>query len=141
MVRKVAATAALCFFGATSPAFAGPATDDVHKRAAESFREAQAAFERREFAAAAAAFEQAARYEPHPAPLLNAADAWERVGDLARAAEDCDLVLAMPSLSEPSRADAERRLARLLPRVATLVVRGPRTALIRIDGGASFHPP
>jgi hypothetical protein len=113
---------------------------DDHARAAESFREAQAAFERRDYAAAAAAFEQAAHYEPHPAPLLDAADAWERLGDYARAAEDCDRVLSMPGAPQESRADAERRLARLLSNVATLTFRGPRTVLIRIDGGTASPP-
>src|SRR4051812_2488963 len=103
------------------------ADDAAHKRAAESFRQAQAAFERRDFAAAAAAFEQAATFEPHPAPLLNAADAWERAGEPARAAEDCDRALAMPNASDAHRAEAGQCLERLAPKLATLDFRGPST--------------
>src|SRR3954468_1332556 len=84
------------------------ADDAAHDRAAESFRQAQAAFQRRDFAAAAAAFEQAAGFEPHPAPLMNAADAWERANEWARAAEDCDRVLAMPAVDPEFRSTAEQ---------------------------------
>src|SRR5437868_2667472 len=84
----------VAFSGARAGA-ADPAPDE-HDRAAEIFRQAQAAFARREFSAAAAAFEQAASFENHPATLLNAAEAWEAVPDEVRAAEDCDRVLAMP---------------------------------------------
>jgi hypothetical protein len=134
--------AATTLFVLLALARAAPARgDDAHQRASESFREAQAAYERRDFAAAAAAFEQAGRYEPHPAPFLNAADSWERVGDFARAAEDCDSVLAMGGLTETQRTDGERRLARLITKVGTLTIHGPRTALVRLDGGVGFHPP
>ncbi len=126
---------------AASAGASGPSTRDAHSRAAESFREAQAAFERRDFVAAAAAFEEAARYEPHASPWLNAADARERAGDFARAADDCDQVLLISGASDEHRADAERRLAGLLSRVATLTIQGPRTLLLRIDGGPGFHPP
>jgi hypothetical protein len=116
-------------------AFAAP------QEAAERFREAQGAFARGEYVAAAAAFEEVARAEPHAAAWLNAADARERAGDYPHAAEDCDLASQVPSASEAHRAEAERRLARLLPRVATLELRGPRALLLRIDGMTEVHPP
>lgn len=117
------------------------ADDAAHRRAAESFRQAQAAFERRDFAAAAAAFEQAAQFEPHPAPLLNAADAWERAGDPAHAADDCDRALALPNASDAHKNDAEQCLRRLTPRLATLDFRGPSTIAISVDGGPQLIVP
>jgi hypothetical protein len=122
--------AALC---CVHPLGAQQKSDD--HRAGESFRQAQAAFARKEFAAAAAAFEQAARFRPHPAPLLNAAEAWELAEELARAAENCDAVLAMPGLEQTFEKEARERLAKLLPKVATLRVTAPRGGLVSVDGG------
>jgi hypothetical protein len=107
--------------------------DDTHKRAAESFQQAEAAFRRREFAAAAASFEQAAEFETHPAALVNAAEAWELAGDLPHAAAACDGVLALPDVAAEFRADAERRLARLRPRIATLELNGAPPWSVRVD--------
>jgi len=117
------------------------ADETAHKRAAESFRQAQAAFERREFAAAAAAFEQAAEFEPHAAPLLNAADAWERAGEPAHAADDCDRAFALPNATAAHRGEAQRCIERLGPKLATLDFRGPSTIAVRIDGGAQLIVP
>lgn len=119
------------------------ATSNARARAAESFRQGQAAFERREFAAAAAAFEAAAAFVPHPAALLSAADAWERAGEAARAAEDCDRARALPDVGDASATDrvdyghdATRCVDRLRRRVALLDVRGSGAVAVRIDGAA-----
>lgn len=109
---------------------------DPRTAAAESFREAQAAFARRDFAAAAAAFEQTARTVPHAATWLNAAEAWEKRGEWARAAEDCDRALEVRDVEPEIRREAERRLARAVTHAATLEVRGPRGLGVRIDGDA-----
>src|SRR5262249_30013942 len=87
------------------------------------------------------AFEQAAFFAPHPAPLLNAEEAWEKAGEPARAAEDCDRVLAMEDATPDFRAEAEKRLAALVPRIATIDFSGPRTIVVRIDGGANIEIP
>jgi hypothetical protein len=105
----------------------------AHRLAAESFREADAAFGRGDFTAAGAAYEQAAHYEPHSSAWLNAAEAWERAGDAARSAQDCDEVLRLHDTSGPWLGEARRRLARLEPRIASLVFQGPRTIMIEID--------
>ncbi len=111
------------------------------RRAAESFRQAQAAFSRRDFAAAAASFEQAASFKPHPASLLNAAEAWDLAGAPERAAQHCDHVLALPEVDAVHRKGARGMLERLLPRVATLQVEGPSDLALSLDGGPSFEPP
>src|SRR4051812_10152240 len=105
-VRRLIGLAALCLAGV---ARADAPSADEHARAAEIFGQAQAAFSRREFSAAAAAFEQAASFEAHPAALLNAAEAWEAVPDPARAAEDCDRVLAIPGVSPEFQHEADLR--------------------------------
>ncbi len=120
---------------------ASPITEDRHRLASESFRQAQAAFGRREYAAAAAAFEQAAKFETHPSPLLDAEEAWELAGEPVHAAEDCDLVLALPGLEPRYAVEAERRLRALSTRVSTLAVQGPRTTTLRVDGGADLVLP
>jgi hypothetical protein len=118
-------------------------TDDERARAAESFRQAQAAFERRDFAAAAAAFEAAAGFVPHPAAWLSAADAWQRAGEPARAAEDCDRAHELPNLEEAAAADhadyardAAQCIERLRGRVALLAVAGAGATAVRVDDGA-----
>jgi hypothetical protein len=127
-------------FAITRVAASGPA-DESRRQAAESFRQAQAAFARSDFAAAAAAFEQAARFQPHPSPLLNAAEAWERAGELARAAEDCDQALAMADIEPKYRTEAEKRLGEIRPRIARVDVTGPRTVTVVIDGGPEKNVP
>jgi hypothetical protein len=110
------------------------AADDTHRRAGDSFEQARAAFARKDYAAAAAAFEFAASLEPHAATLLDAGEAWELAGDPVRAAQDYDHVLALPGSAARYRADAERRLAHVAQRLGTLILEGPPTLLVRIDG-------
>jgi len=106
---------------------------EARERASRSFSEAKTAFALRNFTAAATAFEEAARLTPHPVTWLDAAEAWERAGEPTRAAEDCDRALAVsedPNLD----ADAHRRLERLVPKIATLELRGGPPLSIRLDG-------
>jgi hypothetical protein len=121
---------------------AAPLSGEARARAAESFREAQAAFARRDFAAAAAAFEAAAGFAPHPAALLSAADAWERAGEPARSADDCDKARSLPGVADASAADrvdygrdAVQCIARVRSRVALLEVRGGAASAVRVDDG------
>jgi hypothetical protein len=114
---------------------------DHESGAAQSFREGAAAFARRDYRAAASAWERAAADDPHPAALLNAADAWQRVAEWVRAAEDCDQALALPNLSESFRTEAERQLAILASHVATIELRARGTFTARIDGGAELKLP
>lgn len=101
--------------------------------AKEIFAEAQAAFARGDFVAAASAFEETARIQPHPAPLMNAAEAWERAGQPVRAAEDCDRVLAMPDLAPAFADPARARLARLSSSIATVNVTTPVGSYAQVD--------
>ena len=116
---------------------------DARRLAYEAFLEAQAAFERSDYAAAAAAFEEAARFAPHPATWLDAADSWARAGHPVRAAELCNRVLDDASANPQFRAAAARELARLAPQVATLELRTARTTgiTVRLDDDAELHAP
>jgi tetratricopeptide (TPR) repeat protein len=58
-------------------------------RAAKIFRSAEGAFRQHEYARAAEQFEEANSIAPHPAALFNAARAWEKAGELRRAANLC----------------------------------------------------
>jgi len=111
----------------------------ANERAAESFQQARAAFGRREFTAAAAAFEQAAEYAPHPVAWLNAAEAWAKAEEPVKAATDCDRVLDDPTASAVHRKEAAARLEVLSRRVATLQIWGEGRA--SLDGGAPFSLP
>jgi hypothetical protein len=62
-------------------------------------------------------------------------------GEPVHAAEECDLVLAMPGLERRFVAEAERRLKALAARVSTLDVQGPRTMAVRIDAGSDVVLP
>lgn len=138
--RFALASAAVVLALVACPARAG-AEAGGETRAAEVFARGSAQFERRAYREAAASFEEAAALAPHPAPLLNAADAWERAGDLPRAADACDRALALGETTGAFRDVALQRLERLVPKVGTLEVVGPDDVEVQIDGGAEMRPP
>jgi tetratricopeptide (TPR) repeat protein len=114
------------------------ASDDQRRLAEESFARGEEAFGREEYAAAGAAFEQAALLSPHAASWLNAAEAWERAGELARAADDCEAARALdPSVEE----EVERRLHRLAPRLHRLELPGSSGWRVQVDSSAPIAPP
>lgn len=120
----------LSCLGAT--ASAAPTTAEKQK-AAQSFQLGSAAYAKGDFAGAAAAFEQAALYAPHPSTLLNAAESWELAENPARAAQLCDRVLDSPNLEPQHRQAAQKQLARLEKKVGTIVVKAPAKARVEVD--------
>jgi hypothetical protein len=113
-------------------AFAAP-TPAEKQKAAHSFQVGTAAYAKGDFAGAAAAFEQAALYAPHPSTLLNAAESWELAENPARAAQLCDRVLDTPNLEPQHRSAAQKQLARLEKRIGTIVVKAPMKARVELD--------
>jgi tetratricopeptide repeat protein len=97
------------------------------------FRQGETAFARRDFGAAALAFEKAARLAPHPAAWLNAAEAWARAGNLVLAGTDCDEVLAMQNVPSRPREEAARRLAWIESRLSRLDLRSASPLAVAID--------
>src|SRR5687767_14279506 len=59
------------------------------------FNAGQKAFAAGRYVESAKAFEEAFRLKPHPAPLINAGDAWEKAGELALAARSFQRVLKL----------------------------------------------
>lgn len=102
--------------------------------AAKRFREAMRLFKLKEFRRAAEIFEEAYSIAPHPDALLNAMDAYEQSGELALAAEASSRMLAeFPEGS--ARGVAERRLARLAPKLGRLRIDvAPGGSDVRVDG-------
>ncbi len=140
-MKRLAARALLLAVLASSQAALALPTPEDQQRAGESFRQAEAAFARKEYAAAAAAFEQAAAFAPHPTAFLNAAEAWELAGDPVRAAQACARARSVPDAAPSFVAEAERRLKALAPRVVTLDLVGPPGSRARVDGGPEVLAP
>lgn len=99
---------------------------------AELDKKARAAFENKEYEVAARTFEQAYRIKPHPATQYNAALAWEKAGELARAADAFESALDSEGLDE-GRASASRdRLAALKRQLGYLFVAKPIGATVSV---------
>jgi hypothetical protein len=81
------------------------------ERASELFRAASDAFERSDFLNAAQLFEAAYRLAPHPSAAFNAAVAWDRAENRARAATAYENALTVPGLSDKQAEEARARLA------------------------------
>ena len=107
--------------------------EDAAAMARRFFNSGQKAFAEGRFVDAAKAFEEAFRIKPHPAPLINAGDAWEKAGEYALAARIYQRVLEMPEATEQDRADAVDRLARLNPRLGIIEVLGDPSVRVRVD--------
>ncbi|MCK6531669.1 MAG: hypothetical protein L6Q84_01755 [Polyangiaceae bacterium] len=100
--------------------------------AADFDKKARAAFEARDFAGAAAAFEEAYRVKPHPATKYNAALAWEKANELARAADAFESALASDGLDEGRAKAARSRLATLKPMLGYVFVEKPIGATLSV---------
>jgi len=107
--------------------------DDAGANARRFFQAAQQAFADGKFAEAARSFEEAFRIKPHPAPLINAGDAWEKAGEYALAARCFQKALNLPQSSERDRADAVDRLSRLKPQLGELKLLGDASLRVRVD--------
>lgn len=112
-----------------SPAGAQPAADPPaeagapdRKAAGDRFREAEAAFLAGDFVRAGTLFEEANRLAPHPSALWNAARAWQRAGDPARAMNLYARYLEEAPADAPDRAAAATAVGELRPRVARLEI-------------------
>jgi tetratricopeptide (TPR) repeat protein len=107
--------------------------DEAAANARRFFQAAQQAFADGKFAEAARSFEEAFRIKPHPAPLINAGDAWEKAGEYALAARSFQKALSLPQASERDRADAVDRLSRLKPQLGELKLLGDPAIRVRVD--------
>src|SRR5580658_7461743 len=143
--RRVTArtSLALALAGALLAMPHGPArADDPSKSTQEEFRaaakkefsEGDAAYARGDFTGAAGHFEAAYRYAPHPAALLNAAQAWEGAKSYARAATLYAQYLREAPPDAAPRSTASQALKQLAPKIAELDVAAPGLTDLGVDG-------
>jgi tetratricopeptide (TPR) repeat protein len=101
--------------------------------AAENFDRGAKAFARGDFRRAAEAFEAAYRLGPRPDVLWNAAQAWQRAGEAARAATLYARYLREAPPAAPDRGAATAQLAALSPRLARVEVHGDNLEQLAVD--------
>jgi tetratricopeptide (TPR) repeat protein len=97
------------------------------------FNSGQKAFQAGRYIEAAKAFEEAFRLKPHPAPLINAGDAYEKAGELAKAARIYERVMTLEQSGEQDRSDATDRLAKITPELGRIELGGGASIKVRID--------
>ncbi len=135
LLRFAALALALGLLVGTSGASAQPKGKDEARR---YFNSGQKAFAAGRFIEAAKAFEEAFRLKPHPAPLINAGDSYEKAGELAKAARIYERVLVLEQSGEQDRSDATDHLARLTPKLGRVELGGGASIRVRIDQ-EEFH--
>ncbi len=131
-LRAIVVACSLCLSGplVAQSAFAAAGEKDDARR---FFKAGQKAFAAGRYEEAARAFEEAFRLAPHPAPLINAGDSYEKAGELALAARTYQRVLDLERSGEQDRQDATDRLAKLSPKLAVIQLSGEESVRVRID--------
>lgn len=112
------------------------APSEAREAAAARFSEGEEAFLRGAYAVAAARFEQAHAAAAHHDAAWNAAEAWERGHEPARAATWLAIYLEEAPPDAPDRAAAKAKLEVLTARLARVEVRALRSVSVAIDGWA-----
>jgi len=103
-------------------------------KAGRKFRAGEKAFKRHEYVAAAEAFEEAYAIAPHPAALFNAATAYQKAGQLTRAANLCARYLRDAPASDARREKANALIGELTPKVGRIEVEDRGALEVTIDG-------
>jgi hypothetical protein len=142
-MRSLVAWLALCSVGlalipahralSEGPSWAAPTAAD-RKEAARKFAEGTHAFDLGDYTRAGEAFEAAYSLAPHEDPLLNAAHAWHRAGELSRAANLYARYLREAPANATDRPGATAALARLAGKLARIEVHTtPGVEDVRVD--------
>jgi hypothetical protein len=105
----------------------------VAQDAAALDKKAREAFENKDFAGAAAAFEEAYAFRPHPSTKYNAAFAWEKAGDKPRAADAYEAALNADGLDAKRSEAARSRLSVLKPQLAYIIVEKPIGGTVSVE--------
>lgn len=116
--------------------------DDEQARARTLFAQGVEGFERGDYEAALAAFEQAYRLAPHPAVRVNMANCFEQLGRFPEAVFNYERFLQESdgSATREQRAAVSEAIQRLKQRIGHLVVvTSPADAALTIDGAAVVH--
>jgi hypothetical protein len=114
---------------------APPAASESRKEAARKFEEGMRAFDAGDFTRAGEAFEAAYVLAPHEDPLWNAARAWHKAGELARAANLYARYLREAPPNARDRASATAALGQLANKLARIEIQlGEGVEDARVDG-------
>lgn len=97
-------------------------TPEARKAAARHFAEAERAYAAEDWTQAANAFEAAYKAAPHPDPLWNAARAWQRAGEHARAANLYARYLREAPGNAHDRSNATKALAQLAQKLGRVEI-------------------
>jgi len=109
-----------------------PSAED-RKTAAQRFADGEKAYKSKDFARAAEAFEDANRLAPHPSASWNAARAWQRAGENARAANLYARYLREATQSDPDRSQSAAALAELSTALGRIEIVGSDLSELRVD--------
>lgn len=134
-MRHALLAIALVIVASTTRAFAQESDED-RKAAAKLFGEAQKAYREGDFRHAAEAFEGAYKKAPRLPPLYNAARAWQKGGELVRAANLYASYLRKAPPSAPDRNSATSALRDLETKLARLELHAADIADLKVDGVA-----
>jgi hypothetical protein len=124
-----------------------PSSADARREAARRFQEGTRAFDAGDYTRAGDAFEQAYALAPHEDPLWNAARAWHRAGDLARAANLYARYLREAPPNARDRGGATAALAQLAPKLGRIHIQmasgveAPRLDGVPIEGRVVYAVP
>lgn len=121
------------------PAPALGAADDAQDpeakaKAAARFKEGEKAFKRHEYSTAAKAFEEAYDIAPHPAAIFNAATAYQKAGDLVRAANLCARYLKDAPETDARREKANALIGELIPKLGRIELEDRGAKNLELDG-------
>jgi tetratricopeptide (TPR) repeat protein len=119
---------------AAGAAAAAAASPEDRRQAAKDFAEGDRAFKDGDFRQAAESYERAYRRVPHHSALWNAARAWHRAGELARAANMYARYLREAPSNARDRNSAQRAVNDLSNRLARLEIHATDVASLKIDG-------
>ncbi|MGH7298774.1 MAG: tetratricopeptide repeat protein [Polyangiaceae bacterium] len=124
--------------GVAPPAWAqpaaAPASPEDRRQAAHDFAEGDHAFKEGDFRQAAESYERAYHRVPHHSALWNAARAWHRAGELARAANLYARYLREAPPTARDRNSAQRAVNDLSNRLARLEIHATDVGKLTIDG-------
>jgi hypothetical protein len=112
-----------------------PTSDDARKEASRRFADGTRAFDGGDFRRAGELYESAYQLSPHEDPLWNAARAWHRAGELARAANLYARYLRVAPADARERAKATSSLAQLATKLGRLELHvGAGVEDVQVDG-------
>jgi hypothetical protein len=119
--------------GSASPAFA-EVTPEAKVRAQQRFQAGEKAYREGDYREAAEAFEAAYREVHHHVPLFNAARAWAKAGERARAATDYDRFLDIAPAQDPDRPTATTALKQLSDELGQFQIAREGLEEVKVDG-------